>query len=100
MNILRIGRLSVYVGKVARGVKDTAGAVKDAAGATYDKAMGLRWGDIFDSLSATMKASVAEAQKRQGINDQVLEMMYAEQAKKGVPVEQFIKDFIAGYSGK
>lgn len=88
------------VGKAARGVKDTAGAVKDAAGATYDKAMGLRWGDIFDSLSATMKASVAEAQKRQGINDQMLEMMYAEQAKKGVPVEQFIKDFIAGYSGK
>ena len=88
------------VGKAVRGVKDTAGAVKDAAGATYDKAMGLRWGDIFDSLSATMKASVAEAQKRQGINDQVLEMMYAEQAKKGVPVEQFIKDFIAGYSGK
>jgi hypothetical protein len=88
------------VGKAVRGVKDTAGAVKDAAGATYDKAMGLRWGDIFDSLSATMKASVAEAQKRQGINDQMLEMMYAEQAKKGVPVEQFIKDFIAGYSGK
>lgn len=88
------------VGKAVRGVKGTAGAVKDAAGATYDKAMGLRWGDIFDSLSATMKASVAEAQKRQGINDQMLEMMYAEQAKKGVPVEQFIKDFIAGYSGK
>ena len=88
------------VGKAARGVKDTAGAVKDAASATYDKAMGLRWGDIFDSLSATIKASVAEAQKRQGINDQMLEMMYAEQAKKGVPVEQFIKDFIAGYSGK
>lgn len=88
------------VGKAERGVKDTAGAVKDAAGATYDKAMGLRWGDIFDSLSATMKASVAEAQKRQGINDQMLEMMYAEQAKKGVPVEQFIKDFIEGYSGK
>ena len=88
------------VGKAVRGVKDTAGAAKDAVGATYDKAMGLRWGDIFDSLSAAMKASVAEAQKRQGINDQMLEMMYAEQAKKGVPVEQFIKDFIAGYSGK
>ena len=88
------------VGKAVRGVKDTAGAAKDAVGATYDKAMGLRWGDIFDSLSATMKASVAEAQKRQGINDQMLEMMYAEQAKKGVPVEQFIKDFIEGYSGK
>ena len=88
------------VGKAVRGVRDTAGVVKDAAGATYDKAMGLRWGDIFASLSATMKASVAEAQKRQGINDQMLEMIYAEQAKKGVPVEQFIKDFIAGYSGK
>lgn len=92
------------VGKAARGAQEGAEAV--GKGALYLRDQGEKvgkldwWKEQIAKLKDWRDESLEAAKSRAGINDQVLEAMYAEQAKKGVPVEQFIKDFLEGYSGK
>ena len=92
------------VGKAARGAQEGAEAV--GKGALYLRDQGEKvgkldwWKEQIAKLKDWRDESLEAAKARAGINDQVLEAMYAEEAKKGVPIEQFIKDFIEAYSGR
>lgn len=87
--------LGTGVGRAARAVPEMAYAFQRGAETLSDP---KAWRAAIASMEEWRQRSLAQAQARAGINDQILQEMYAQQAQRGKSFERFISDFLAEFN--